>query len=165
MANMRRISAMAITTKATTIDEFVSLFSQLGDEHSCFIPSAKGLPIGSMIGVSIRLADGAPMIEGLFEVIEVANSGVRLGYRKIAPASSAILDRLVHERKASATIEMEPIPEAIVNERTQREHMTMLYGAEPLVPPRRSTVKNQTARRRARRLRMRALTAPPAMNH
>ncbi len=156
---------MAITTKATTIDEFVVLFSQLCDERSCFIPSAKGLPISSMIGVSIRLADGAPMIEGLFEVIEVAKSGVRLAYRTIAPASTAILDRLVRDRKANATIEMEPIPEAIVDEKTQREHMTMLYGVEPLVPPRRRTVKKEAARKRGRRLRMRALTAPPAMEH
>jgi hypothetical protein len=164
MANMGRISAMAITTKAMTIDEFVALFSQLCDERSCFIPSAKGLLIGSMVGVSIRLADGSPMIEGLFEVIEVARSGVRLGYRAIAPASTAIVDRLVLERNASATIEMEPVPEALVDERTQRQHMTMLYGAEPLVPPRRRTVKKESARTRGRRLRMRALTVPPLMN-
>ncbi len=156
---------MAITTKATTIDEFVALFSQLCDEQSCFIPSAKGLSIGSMVGVSIRLADGAPMIEGLFEVVEVANSGVRLGYRSIAPASGAILARLVLVRKADATLEMEPIPEAVVDETTQRQRMTMLYGFEPITPPRRRTVKKAATRKRGRqRLRMRALTAPPPMN-
>jgi hypothetical protein len=166
-----RMVAMSITTQARTIDEFVATFHRLCDADSCFIPTTEPQPLGATLAVSIRLADAAPVLEGLCEVVEImttadhrfGRAGMRLAFRTMAPASTRILELLTEAR----TIARDAAPVEIISEDatvpSRSPILTLIYGSEPLVKPRRTAkrpAEPRATRSSAHRMRMRALTGP-----
>ncbi len=95
----RKIKAMRIATRCTTVDEFVAGFQPYCDGSTCFIPTLGMRPIGLETAFAIQLADGTPMLRGLCVVQdawETADNpfkrpGLRVKFVRLTPDSNEML--------------------------------------------------------------------------
>ena len=105
-APRRKIKAMRIATRCTTLEEFVVGFTPYCDGATCFIPTLGMRPVGLETAFAIQLADSTPMLRGLCVVQDAwetaANPfkrpGLRVKFVRLTADSNELLATMLRAR-------------------------------------------------------------------
>ena len=122
------LESMRIVTGCKTPEQFVAAFYRFCDAKTCFIPGVDLRPVGTALALSLRLADGTPMLRGTC-VVKAAwatkdnpfeRPGVQLEIVKLGAESAALFEYLLSQKtvveRAAKVIRIPtkppPIPDA-----------------------------------------------------
>ncbi len=131
---VQKTRGLRIATRCTSLDQFISIFQRFCDAKSVFISTLAMRPIGLETAFSIDLVGGTPALQGLGIVLDAWSSaqnpygrpGLRLGVRRLTPASEKVLEQLLIAR--ALTAEAAPEGEADVAN-------TDVVTPKPVKPP------------------------------
>jgi hypothetical protein len=140
MSDVRPLE-LQIRFKSATLEEFVRDYGRDLRQRGIFIRSRNPLPVGSRLGLDLRLAGGEGILSGLGEVKSVVVSpedvkrpvGMEIQIREVAPADSLRFEWLERCARGGTRFEVgrETLPNALLLEAGERPEVPRALVVAP----------------------------------